>query len=211
MAADADGSARRARRPARSANVSTGLPVLDHLLGELAARGGFDLALEIEPGDAEDEVAARGPRAREAVARPLRATGAGTARRSMPADEALALVVARGVGTAARRARTPTSPAPAGSATDLAARFLEGSRRRRADLHVRLMEGEDTEHVLAAIFKALGVALARGAAPRRLTESRRRVEKHVVRTEPLRRRSRAPRTSRRSASATSSSSPASSG
>ena len=27
-------------------------------------------------------------------------------------------------------------------------------------LHVRLIEGEDSEHVLEAIFKALGVALA---------------------------------------------------
>jgi len=34
-------------------------------------------------------------------------------------------------------------------------------------LHVRLIEGRDTEHVLEAIFKALGVALAQALRPRR--------------------------------------------
>ena len=40
-------------------------------------------------------------------------------------------------------------------------------------MHVRLIEGEDTDHVLEAIFKALGVALgvavsgAAAAAPNR--------------------------------------------
>ena len=47
-----------------SVNVSTGCPVLDHLLAELARAGGFDLALEIEPDDPEAEVDA-GDRTRE--------------------------------------------------------------------------------------------------------------------------------------------------
>ena len=51
-----------------------------------------------------------------------------------------------------------------GLGTDLAARFL-GRLADEAGLtiHVRLMEGEDTGHALAAIFKALGVALARAS------------------------------------------------
>ena len=32
-------------------------------------------------------------------------------------------------------------------------------------LHVRLLEGDDPEHVLDAIFKALGAALAQAARP----------------------------------------------
>ncbi|HYA08715.1 MAG TPA: hypothetical protein VEG24_03945, partial [Gaiellaceae bacterium] len=48
-----------------------------------------------------------------------------------------------------------------GLGTDVARRFLE----RLADaagltLHVRLLNGTDTQHVLEAMFKALGVALA---------------------------------------------------
>ena len=34
------------------ANVATGVPLLDHLLAELATAGRFDLALEIEPEEA---------------------------------------------------------------------------------------------------------------------------------------------------------------
>jgi imidazoleglycerol-phosphate dehydratase len=48
-----------------------------------------------------------------------------------------------------------------GLGTDVARRFFE----RLADaagltLHVRLLNGKDTQHVLEAMFKALGVALA---------------------------------------------------
>ena len=34
-------------------------------------------------------------------------------------------------------------------------------------VHVRLIEGSETQHVLEAIFKALGAALAQACAPRR--------------------------------------------
>ena len=37
-------------------------------------------------------------------------------------------------------------------------------------IHVRLIEGSDPEHVLEAIFKALGVALAQSCRPRRREE-----------------------------------------
>src|SRR5438034_8919202 len=40
------------------ASVSTGVGVLDHLLGLLAEYASFDLALEIAPGEAEAEIAA---------------------------------------------------------------------------------------------------------------------------------------------------------
>jgi imidazoleglycerol phosphate dehydratase HisB len=32
-------------------------------------------------------------------------------------------------------------------------------------MHVRLIDGSDTQHVLEAIFKALGVALAQASRP----------------------------------------------
>ena len=48
----------------------------------------------------------------------------------------------------------------AGLEDDLAATFLdELARAAGLDLHVRLLEGEDEQHVLEAIFKALGWAL----------------------------------------------------
>jgi imidazoleglycerol-phosphate dehydratase len=52
-----------------------------------------------------------------------------------------------------------------GLGSDLAARFLRSlAEAAGLTLHVRLIDGEDTDHVLAAIFRALGLALARAAA-----------------------------------------------
>src|SRR5919198_1449708 len=49
-----------------------------------------------------------------------------------------------------------------------AARFLdELAQTARLTLHVRLVEGKETQHVLEAIFKALGVALAQACRPRK--------------------------------------------
>jgi imidazoleglycerol-phosphate dehydratase len=54
-----------------------------------------------------------------------------------------------------------TSTRAGGLRTDLAAVFLNGvAEAAGLTIHVRLMEGEDSQHVLSAIFKALGAALA---------------------------------------------------
>jgi imidazoleglycerol-phosphate dehydratase len=54
-----------------------------------------------------------------------------------------------------------TSARVAGLGTDVARRFLDRfAEAARVNLHVRLLNGTDTQHVLEAIFKALGVALA---------------------------------------------------
>ena len=56
----------------------------------------------------------------------------------------------------------------AGLANDVVARFLhELAESAGLTLHVRLIEGEDTQHVLEAIFKALGVALGDACSSRR--------------------------------------------
>jgi imidazoleglycerol-phosphate dehydratase len=143
-------------------NVATGVPVLDHLLTELARAGGFDLTLEIEPDDPEAEVDAAGTALGRAV-RPRLADGA-LGEATVPADEALAMVVVERSDRPLVASNADLTGA-GGLGTDLAARFL-GRLSEEAGLtvHVRLMEGEDTGHALAAIFKALGVALSRAAA-----------------------------------------------
>jgi imidazoleglycerol phosphate dehydratase HisB len=45
---------------AGESNVSTGLPVLDHLVGELARTGRFKLGLEVAPGSPDEAVTAAG-------------------------------------------------------------------------------------------------------------------------------------------------------
>jgi imidazoleglycerol-phosphate dehydratase len=151
-------------------NVATGVPVLDHLLSMLAVYASFDLALEVEPGSPEVEITAAARSLGEALAEPLRAPGVrGHGSAEIPVDEALAHVTLEASGRPMLISKVDLSEARiAGLAGDLAARFLEElTQTAGLTLHVRLIEGSDTQHVLEAIFKALGAALAQALAPRR--------------------------------------------
>jgi imidazoleglycerol-phosphate dehydratase len=152
------------------ANVATGVPVLDHLLALLAEYASFDLELEVAPGDAEEEVEAAGRALGAALADAFDREGFrrhGSA--VVPADEALAHVVVEVSGRPLVVSNADLSDARvAGLARDIVATFLrELAEGGGLTLHVRLMEGDDPEHVLEAIFKALGVALAQSSRKRR--------------------------------------------
>jgi imidazoleglycerol-phosphate dehydratase len=156
-------SARVALAAAGTANVATGLPVLDHLLTTLARSGSFELALEVPPADAEAEVSAAGHELGDALVPLLRADGAqGHGAGVVPADEALAQVVLEVSERPLVASNVDLTEARAGGLeTDLAARFLDAlAHAAGLTLHVRLLAGVDSQHVLEAIFKALGVALA---------------------------------------------------
>ena len=134
----------------------------------------------------------------------------------LPAREALAQVALEVSDRPLVASNVDLTEARAGGlATDLAARFLdELARAASLTLHVRLIDGDDSQHVLEAIFKALGVALAAACAvPEATTDDKetrwQRSRSFVPSARPH--RSRARPTTRRFASATSSSSPASSG
>jgi len=150
--------------------IVTGLPLLDHLLALLADRAGLELSLEVEPGSTAAEVAAAGRALGEALAGPLRdgdARGLGSA--AVPADEALAHVALEASGRPLVVSNVDLSSARvAGLRSDVVADFLrELAEGAGLTLHVRLIEGSDEQHVLEAIFKALGVALAQASRPRR--------------------------------------------
>jgi imidazoleglycerol-phosphate dehydratase len=150
-------------------NVGTGVPVLDHLLTLLATSASFDLSLDVEPGSPEVEISAAGRALGEALSEPLRAEDVrGHGSGVVPMDEALAHVVLEASGRPLLVSNVDLSQARiAGLAGDLGARFLdELSQSAGLTLHVRLVEGSDTQHVLEAIFKALGVALAQACRPR---------------------------------------------
>ena len=152
-----------------AANVATGVSVLDHLLVLLAAYASFDLALEVAPGDAEEEVRAAGRALGEALFAPLRTEGLrGHGSAVVPSAEALAHVALEVSGHPLVVSNVDLSEARLGGLeTDVVAEFLqELAEGAGLTLHVRLIEGRDTEHVLEAIFKALGVALAQAGRPR---------------------------------------------
>lgn len=147
------------------ANVATGIPVLDHLLAELALAGRFDLTLEIDPDDPESEVDAAGLALGRVVAPLLVDNAHGDA--TVAADEALAMVVVERSGRPLVASNADLRGV-GGLGSDMAARFLRSlADEAGLTLHVRLIEGQDTDHVLEAIFKALGVALARAASSAR--------------------------------------------
>jgi imidazoleglycerol-phosphate dehydratase len=145
-----------------TASVATGIPVLDHLLGLVARRGSLDLEVEAAPGEAAAEAAACGRALGGAFAEALEAEGGrGAGSGHGLADEALAQVVLEASGRPLVVSNVDLSSARvAGLGTDVVARFLDGlADEAGLTLHVRLIEGKETEHVLESIFKALGAAV----------------------------------------------------
>jgi imidazoleglycerol-phosphate dehydratase len=162
------GAARVTLAGAGETAVTTGVAVLDHLLEELARTGGFELRLEIAPGEPETEVGEAGAALGEALVPLLNSdTAAGRGVGIVPADEALAMVVVEASGKPLLASNADlTSTKAGGLESDLAAAFLHGlAESAGLTIHVRLIEGENSQHVLSAIFKALGVALARACSP----------------------------------------------
>jgi imidazoleglycerol-phosphate dehydratase len=152
------------------ASVATGLPVLDRLLELLAAHARFDLSLEVAPGAPEAELAAAGRAFGEALWEPLRAEGVrGHGSATVPADEALAHVALEASGRPRLVSNVDLSEERiAGLRTDLVSGFLSDlADGAGLTLHVRLIHGDDPQHVLETIFKSLGVALAQGCRPTR--------------------------------------------
>lgn len=166
--ASSDGERLRIRlssAPAGRANVATGLPVLDYLLGILAEWGRLELELETAPmAGTEEEVDAVGRALGREVGSLLHG-GSGFGSAIAPADEALAQVVLEASGRPLVAANVDLSGEHVGGlGTDLLARLLEAlAQGAGLTLHVRLLEGEDARHVLEAIFKALGRALAQAS------------------------------------------------
>ena len=156
------GAAARIDLAGRESRVATGVAVLDHLLEELGAAGGFGLSLEIAPDAPEAEVGRAGEALGDALALLLHEGGAGRGLGVAPADEALAMVVVEASGRPLVASNADlTSTRAGGLQTDLAATFLdELATAAGLTIHVRLIEGENSQHVLSAIFKALGIALA---------------------------------------------------
>lgn len=147
-----------------SASVETGISVLDRLIERLAEAARFDVVLEVEPGEAEAEVSAAGTALGDALREPLRRPGArGYGSAFMISSEALAHVALEVADEPLVVSNVDLTQARIGGlGTDVARRFVElFAAGAGLTLHVRLVNGTDTHHVLEAIFKALGVALAR--------------------------------------------------
>ena len=125
----------------------------------------------------------------DAFAPPLRARGAARARLGVHAGRRGARAgCARGLRAAAHRhQRRPLRGQRAAGSGATSRRVSRGfADAAGLTLHVRLIDGEDSHHVLEAIFKALGARARAQALRGRIARSQRRrpmAEKEIVRTE----------------------------
>jgi imidazoleglycerol-phosphate dehydratase len=157
---DLDGTGRSA--------IATPLPFLSHMLDQIARHGLFDLTVEAE-GDVEID----GHHTTEDVgitlgAAVLQALGdkKGIARygeATLPMDEALALCALDLSGRPFFVSRVPLPKAKLGTwDVELAPVFFEGfARGALANLHLRLLEGDNLHHIVEICFKAFAKALMR--------------------------------------------------
>nr|QDA77057.1 HisB protein [Jahnella sp. MSr9139] len=155
---DLDGSGR--------SSIRTPLPFLSHMLDQIARHGLFDLTVHAE-GDVEIDghhtTEDCGITLGEAV---LQALGdkAGIARygeATLPMDEALAQCALDLSGRPFFVCRVPLPKAKLGTFdAELAPVFFEGfARGAGANLHLRLLEGDNLHHIIEICFKAFAKAL----------------------------------------------------
>lgn len=150
------------------ASIATPLPFLSHMLDQIARHGLFDLTVAAE-GDAEID----GHHTTEDVGitlgtAVLQALGdkKGIARygeATLPMDEALATCALDLSGRPFFVSRVPLPKAKIGTFdVELAPVFFEGfARGAQANLHLRLLEGDNLHHIVEICFKAFAKALMR--------------------------------------------------
>jgi imidazoleglycerol-phosphate dehydratase len=153
------------------ADVSTGVPFLDHLLSAFARHGRLDLRVRAT-GDlavdahhtVEDVGIVLGQAFREALG-----TGAGISRFAslhLPMDDALVLVALDISGRPFLHFDVVFPTDHAGTfAVELVEEFVRAFAMHAAvTLHVALTHGRSSHHIAEAVFKGLGMALGRAAA-----------------------------------------------
>lgn len=133
------------------AEVSSGVPFLDHMMTALARYSGLDLRISAT-GDLrhhviEDVALTVG----EALRQALPATCARYGERTVPMDDALVQAVLDAGGRPYYR-----GPIPSSLYDHWMRSFCDAAR---CTLHVRVLRGRDRHHVVEAAFKALGFAL----------------------------------------------------
>ncbi len=158
-------------------NIDTGVPFFDHMLSHVAVHGLLDLDLVCRGDiavDAHHTVEDVGIVLGQALAQALE-DKRGIARYGqmlLPMDEALALVALDFSGRGLLVFDAPLRAQKVGTFdAELTPEFLRAlAHNAGMTLHVRLLGGTNTHHIIEAVFKALGRALGQAVAydPRRL-------------------------------------------
>ena len=151
--------------------IATGVGFLDHMLTLFAKHGRFDLTVTCK-GDTcvddhhsvEDIGIVLGEAFREALGdkRGIKRYGS----MLLPMDEALILCAVDLSGRSCLRNSVTLPAQKVGTFdTELVQEFLLGFvRKAEITLHFRMLDGENTHHIIEAMFKALGRALSEAVA-----------------------------------------------
>ena len=133
------------------ADVSTGVPFLDHMMVTFARYAGLDVTLsatgDLKHHSIEDVAIAIGT----AIADLLPATAARYGERTIPMDEALVQACVDIGGRPYYR-----GPLPSKLYDHWMRSFADNAK---ATVHIRVLRGTDRHHIIEAGFKALGLAL----------------------------------------------------
>ncbi len=153
------------------AAVQTGVAFLDHMLTLLAGHSGFDLELQAT-GDlevdghhtVEDIGICLGQALREALGSKAGINRYGSM--LLPMDEALALVAVDLSGRPFLAYDVPVKNAKLGDFdTELAEEFCRALANSAAlTLHVKMLAGRNSHHIIEAVFKALARSLRQAVA-----------------------------------------------
>ncbi len=156
--------------------ASTGVPFLDHMLSHVAMHGLFDLAVtcrgdtEIDDHHSVEDIGiCLGQALTQALGDKKGLVRYGS--QWMPMDEALVLVALDISGRPLLVYEAPLPTATVGAFdTELAQEFLRAlATHAGLTLHVTLLHGANSHHIIEAVFKGLGRALGQAVAidPRR--------------------------------------------
>jgi len=143
--------------------VSTGIPMFDHLLEQVARHGVFDIKLSATGDDqhhlVEDVAICLGKALGEALGEKRGIVRMANA--IVPMDDALAMVAMDISGRGYTVLELPFNDNDmAGFPTDLVRHFLESfAIEARLNLHARVIYGVNDHHKAEALFKALGRTL----------------------------------------------------
>jgi imidazoleglycerol-phosphate dehydratase len=133
------------------ADVSTGLPFLDHMLVAFSRYSGLDLTLKASGDLAHHTIEDVAICVGAAVGALLPATAARYGDRTIPMDDALVHCALDLGGRPYYRGPLPSR---------LYDHWMRSfSDNAKATLHLRVLRGEDRHHIVEAAFKALGLAV----------------------------------------------------
>lgn len=156
----------------RKISVATGIPFFDHMLTQWAFHGVFDLEVSAK-GDLlvdahhtiEDTAIALGEAIQEALKDREGIARFGWA--YAPLDEALSRVVVDLVRRPHASIRLPALPAALGTMPgEMVPHFFRSlAMAGRFTLHVDVLQGENSHHMVESAFKALGLAMKQAVRP----------------------------------------------